>query len=576
MQSSHTVWSWRPEPETNPAASVKRTMPVLKDVYDFVIVGAGSAGCVLANRLSADPANQVLLLEAGGRNSSLFINMPAALSIPMNRRRFNWGYLAEPEPCLNDRRLHCPRGRGLGGSSAINGMVYVRGHPLDFERWDQQVGPSHDWSYAAVLPYFRRAERCMDEHADDRYRGRSGPLTTITGQLDNPLYHRFLDAGTQAGHAFSEDLNGFRQEGVGTLAMTVDNGVRCSAARAYLRPVRSRPNLDVVTGARVDRVEIHDNRARALSWQLRGRQMRTRSRQEVLLCAGAIESPCLLQRSGLGPGELLSELGIPVIGDLPTGRNLMDHLEVYVQQGCDRRLSLNRHLTPLRKLAIGFEWLTRRQGLGATNHFEAGGFVRSRPDAPWPDVQFHFLPAAMHYDGTRVSATPGYQLHVGPMLPHSRGEVAITAATHGPHPRIRFNYLSDPRDVVDFRRSVRRAREILAQDALTGISGREITPGAGTASDSELDAWIRTEAQSAYHPCGTCRMGTAADSVTDGGGLVHGIDGLRVADASLFPTITNGNLNAPTIMLAEKIAAEMTGNTLAPDPQPYYQPGQQP
>lgn len=543
----------------------------LKDVYDFVIVGAGSAGCVLANRLSTDPGVSVLLLEAGGRNSSLYVNMPAALSIPMNRRRFNWGYLAQAAAGLDNRRLDCPRGRGLGGSSAINGMVYVRGNPLDFERWNRLVGPSADWSYAAVLPYFKRAERCLDAHADERYRGRTGPLTTMTGELRNPLYQRFLEAGVQAGHPFSSDLNGFQQEGVGALPMTVDNGVRCSAARAYLAPARARRNLDVVTGALVDRILIAGNEAQTLIWQAGGRPMRTRIGREAVLAAGAIESPCILQRSGLGPGELLDQLGIPLIADLPAGLNLMDHLEVYVQQACDRRLSLNRRLTPLGKAAIGLEWLTSRRGPGATNHFEAGGFVRSAVDAPWPDVQFHFLPAAMHYDGSRVSATPGYQLHVGPMLPHSRGDVAITSPTLGPHPRIRFNYLSDERDIVAFRRSVLRAREILAQSALTDVSGAEITPGDQVGRDAELDAWIRADAQSAYHPCGTCRMGEPGDGVVDGAGRVHSVRGLRVADASLFPMITNGNLNAPTIMLAEKIAAGLTGETLAPEPHPYYQ-----
>ncbi|TNF89481.1 MAG: choline dehydrogenase [Gammaproteobacteria bacterium] len=544
----------------------------LKDVYDFVIVGAGSAGCVLANRLTENPGCSVLLLEAGGRNSSLFINMPAALSIPMNRARFNWGYLADADPGLDDRRLHCPRGRGLGGSSAINGMVYVRGHPLDFEGWNSLSGSAADWSYAAVLPYFKRAERCLDDDADERFRGRTGPLATVTGQLQNPLYEKFLEAGVQAGHTHSTDLNGFQQEGVGTLPMTVENGLRCSAARAYLRPVLERPNLDVVTGAMVERVQCSAGEAHAVVWRKRGRRMITRVKREAVLSAGAIESPCILQRSGVGPGDLLDRLGIPVSNDLPAGLNLMDHLEVYVQQACPARLSLNRSLTPLRKAAIGAQWLSTRTGLGATNHFEAGGFVRSTPDAEWPDVQFHFLPAAMHYDGSSVSETPGYQLHVGPMLPHSRGSVAITSPDPGPHPRIRFNYMSDERDVLAFRRSVQRARDILTQDALASVSGEEIVPGNAVRTDAELDAWIRANAQSAYHPCGTCRMGERGEGVVDALGRVHGTDGLRVVDASIFPMITNGNLNAPTIMLAEKIAASITGDTLTAEPQPFFQP----
>ncbi len=526
----------------------------------------------MANRLSADPDTEVLLLEAGGRNSSLFINMPAALSIPMNRRRYNWGYLAEPDTGLDNRRLHCPRGRGLGGSSAINGMVYVRGHALDFDGWNQLVGTSADWSYAAVLPYFKRAERCLDRDADERYRGRHGYLATTNGRLENPLYERFLAAGVEAGHALSADLNGFQQEGVGALPMTVEDGIRCSAARAYLRPALNRANLDVVTSALVDRVNLSGDEVQTLSWRAAGRQVQTRVRREVVLSAGAIESPCILQRSGMGPGELLDEHRITVVKDLPAGRNLMDHLEVYVQQACERSLSLNRRLNPVGKAAIGLQWLTRRQGPGATNHFETGGFVRSRPDAPYPDVQFHFLPAAMHYDGSRVSPVPGYQLHVGPMLPRSRGTVAITAPTVGPHPRIRFNYLQDEEDVLSFRHSVHRAREILAQTPLTSVGGAEITPGEDISSDEALDAWIRANAQSAYHPCGTCRMGEAGDGVVDGDGRVHGVSGLRVVDASLFPMITNGNLNAPTIMLAEKIAAGMTKDILEPEVQPYYQP----
>ena len=542
----------------------------LKDVYDFVIVGAGSAGCVLANRLSADPDFQVLLLEAGGNNRSLFINMPAALSIPMNRRRFNWGYSAEADPGLEDRRLHCPRGRGLGGSSAINGMVYVRGHPLDFECWNQLTDSNEDWSYAAVLPYFKRAERCLDDNADERYRGRHGPLTTVTGQLANPLYERFLEAGVEAGHDYSSDLNGYQQEGVGALPMTVDNGIRCSAARAYLQPVLSRPNLHVVTGALMDRLTIQEGAVTAIQWRHRAQKMQTRVRREAILCAGAIESPCILQRSGVGPGELLSEHGIPMVAELPTGKNLMDHLEVYVQQACARDLSLNRKLSLPSKAMIGLRWLTKRDGLGATNHFEAGGFIRSAADAPRPDVQFHFLPAAMNYDGSRVSPIPGYQLHVGPMLPHSKGEVTITTCEPGAHPRIRFNYMSDERDVTKFRQSIQRTRDILEASALASVSGPELMPGGTVTSDSAVDAWIRTNAQSAYHPCGTCRMGPVGEGVVDGSGRVHGIHGLRVADASLFPMITNGNLNAPTIMLAEKIAAGMTGNTLPPEPAPFY------
>ncbi len=544
----------------------------MQDEYDYVIVGAGSAGCVLARRLTEDPDVSVLLLEAGGRNRSMLVDMPAAFSVAMNLRRHNWGYVAAPEPGLDNRRLDCPRGLGLGGSSAINGMVYVRGHPQDFERWHHEAGPDHDWSYAAVLPYFKRAERCLDANPDPRYRGLAGPLGTTTGTQQNPLYDRFARACEAAGYALSEDLNGWRQEAFGALPMTVERGVRASTARAYLRASEPRPGLCVVTRALVDHVDIDGGRARAVVWRdARRRRQRVAARREVLLCAGAIESPCVLQRSGVGPATLLRQHGLEVQADLPVGQNLMDHLEVYVQQACAPALSLNRQLTPARKALIGLTWLTRRTGAGATNHFEAGGFVRSAAGVAWPDVQFHFLPAAMNYDGSRVSPTAGFQLHVGPMLPASRGHVAITAPSAGRHPHVQFNYMSEQADVVTFRRCVQLARELLAQPSLAEISGAELQPGPAVRSDAAIDAWIRREAQSAYHPCGTCRMGSGENAVVDGAARVHGIDALRVVDASIFPFIPNGNLNAPTIMVAEKIAAEITGRTLAPEPQPFYE-----
>ncbi|MDP6971575.1 MAG: choline dehydrogenase, partial [Pseudomonadales bacterium] len=529
-------------------------------------------GCVLANRLSADAACRVLLLEAGGVNRSVFIRMPAALSIPIHRRAYNWGYVSEPEADLDGRRVGCPRGRGLGGSSAINGMVYVRGHGCDFDGWCDTGAVG--WGYADVLPYFRRAERCLDAAPGDAYRGRSGLLATRNGEQRNPLYRTFLEACEQAGYALSADLNGHRQEGFGALPMTVADGERCSAARAYLQPVRDRANLTVTTRALVERVSVEGGCGRKVVWRKGRRWYVSQAGCEVVVCAGAIDSPCILQRSGIGPERLLREHRIPVEAPLPVGENLMDHLEIYLQQACAPEVSLNRSLNVLNRGWIGARWLMTRDGLGATNHFEVGGFIRSAAGIQWPNIQFHFLPAAMSYDGRRVAPVPGYQVHIGPMLPASRGSVCISSDEAGAAPRIRFNYLAEKEDRLIFRQSVKLAREILAQPALARYNRGELQPGAEISSDDAIDAFIRASAESAYHPCGTCRMGVNEYSVVDVEGRVHGIEGLRVADASLFPVITNGNLNAPTIMLAEKIAGAMTGDVLAPDPKPVFVDGQ--
>lgn len=517
---------------------------------DVLIIGAGSAGCVLANRLSADPTRSVTLLEAGGADWHPMLRMPSAFYLPVRHRRYNWGYESEPEPHLGGRRLLCPRGRALGGSSSINGMVYVRGHPNDFDRWEA-LGAA-GWSYTSVLPYFRKAQRFVGEQ--NPFRGTDGPLAVTDGAMKNPLYRRFLTAAEQAGFALRDDLNDDVQEGFGPLPMTVDGGVRASTSHAYLKPVRARPNLNIVTHAFARRLTFEGQRVSGAEIDVRGSEKRFQAGQ-VIVCGGAINSPTLLMHSGLGSASALEALGIKVVTDLPgVGENLMDHLEIYVQQACSQPISLYKNLGLLGRARIGAQWLLARSGLGATNHFEAGGFIRSARDKPQPDIQFHFLPAAMQYDGSANARQHGFQAHVGPMLSSSRGSVRLTSGDPKDPPSIRFNYMAESEDWRVFRRAIRTARTIFAQPAFDELRGPELRPGADTESDAALDSFIREHAESAYHPCGTCRMGEGPDSVVNSRGEVHGIGGLRVIDASIFPHITNGNLNAPTIMVAEKLA----------------------
>ena len=539
--------------------------------YDYVIVGAGSAGCVLADRLSADGTHRVLLLEFGGSDRSIFIQMPAALAYPMNTKRWNWGYESEPEPHLNGRRLNCPRGKGLGGSSSINGMVYVRGNALDFERWQNEEG-ARGWGYADVLPYFKRAEGRAE--GGNEYRGGDGPLSTAYGTLRNPLHQAWLDAAQEAGYCLTEDYNGFRQEGFGRMDMTVRNGTRCSAAKAYLYPAQKRSNLTVIQNALATRVLFEGKRAVGVEFERGGQLRQVRAAREVTLSGGSINSVQLLKLSGIGPAQELSDLGIPVLADRPgVGGNLQDHLEFYFQMACTQPVSLYGQANLLGKAMAGAQWLFLRSGIGATSHFESCGFIRSRAGIQYPDIQYHFFPMAINYDGSALATEHGFQAHVGPLRSKSRGTVTLRSADPRDKPKIQFNYMSHPDDWAEMRACVRLTREIFAQPAFAPWRGREIQPGADCVSDEAIDAFIAEHVESALHPSCTCKIGDANDplAVVDPELKVIGVEGLRVIDSSVMPSITTGNLNAPTIMIGEKGADLVLGKPpLAPSNAPYY------
>jgi choline dehydrogenase len=549
--------------------------------YDFVIVGGGSAGSALANRLSADPANRVLVLEAG-RNDSLwdvFIHMPAALAFPIGSRFYDWKYESEPEPHMGGRRIYHARGKVLGGSSSINGMIFQRGNPLDYERWAADPG-METWDHAHCLPYFKRMENCLAAAPDDPFRGHEGPLVLERGPARGPLFDAFFAAVQEAGYRLTEDVNGYRQEGFAKFDRNVHDGRRLSAARAYLHPVMGRPNLDVQTHAFVSRIVFEGGRAVGVEYTRTGRRgSETVRAGEVLLCGGAINSPQLLQLSGIGAAAELQALGIDVVADLPgVGENLQDHLEVYIQHSATQPVTMAPYFAMKARPKVGLEWLLRKTGPGATNHFEAGGFVRSNDDVPYPNLMYHFLPIAVRYDGTlpEGGGGHGYQVHVGPMYSDARGTCKIVSDDPRRKPALRFNYLSTEQDRREWVEAIRVTRSILDAPAFAPFSGGEISPGKEVETEEQILDWVAKDAETALHPSCTAKMGTDEQSVVDPLSMrVRGVDGLRVVDASVFPYVTNGNIYAPVMMTAEKAADLILGNTpLAPEPVPFYRHGQ--
>ena len=548
----------------------------MKESFDYVIVGGGSAGCALANRLSADPKNSVLVLEAGRPDYwfDVFIHMPAALMFPIGSKFYDWMYSSQPEPHMNGRRVTHGRGKILGGSSSINGMIFQRGNPLDFERWGADAGMS-SWDYAHCLPYFKRMENCLAADSTDAFRGKSGPLRLERGQVKNPLFGAFFSAVKQAGHPITEDVNGFQQEGFAAFDRNVKRGRRFSAARAYLYPVKRRRNLTVQCRALATKLITEGKTVVGVEYSLPfGRNKSVRAK-EVILCGGAFNSPQLLQVSGIGNETDLRSVGITPIHHLPgVGENLQDHLEVYVQQSCTQPVSLNPTMKFWKRPFIGFAWLFRK-GPGASNHFEAGGFIRSNDEVKYPNLMFHFLPIAVRYDGTAPAGGHGYQVHIGPMYSNSRGSLKVVSADVRDKPAFTFNYLSTFEDKREWVEAISAARKILGQPAFAPFNGGEISPGPEVATDEQVLDWVRKDGETAYHPSCTCKMGTDEMSVVDPLTMrVHGMAGLRVVDASVMPYVTNGNIYAPVMMVAEKAADLILGKTpLNPESVAFYRHG---
>ena len=532
----------------------------MKSDFDYIVVGAGSAGCVMANRLSESGEHKVILLENGGSDKNIMIQMPTALSYPMNTDKYAWQFHTQPEPYLDDRKMHCPRGRVMGGSSSINGMVYVRGHAKDFDQWEESGAKG--WSYKDCLPYFKRCETWHE--GENNYRGGNGPVSTSNGNNMklNPLYKAFIKAGKEAGYPETKDYNGEQQEGFGPMHMTVGDGVRSSASNAYIETAKKRANLKILTNVLVEKVTLENKKATGVEFSVNGNKKTLKANKEVILCAGSIGSPQLLQLSGIGPKKVLNDVGIEILHALPgVGENLQDHLEVYFQYHCKKPITLNSKLNLISKGLIGIQWILAKTGLGATNHFESCGFIRSRAGIEWPNIQYHFLPAAMRYDGNAAMKGHGYQVHAGVNKVSSRGSIKINSSDPSAKPTIIFNYLETEEDRQDWRDCIRLTREILNQPALDEYNAGEANPGSDVVSDEAIDAWVRANVESAYHPSCSCKMGSIDDPMTvvNNVGQVVGIDNLRVIDSSVFPTIPNGNLNGPTIMLAEKMADSVLG-----------------